>query len=170
MTTTYLLTGCPGVGKTTLIREVLGKVNKKAGGFYTQEIRCGGTRQGFKIVTLDGKEAVLAHTSINSPHRVGKYGVDIGELEGTAVAALDRAIEGSELIVIDEVGKMELFSPRFREAVLKAVDSGKKVLGTVMLKPHPFADRLKHHPKVSVLHLTRDNRSEVAAQVLDWLK
>ncbi len=170
MTTAYLLTGSPGVGKTTLIREVLSRVGKKAGGFYTQEIRSGGTREGFKIVTLDGHEAILAHISTASPYRVGKYGVDINNLENIAVAALEKAVEESELIVIDEIGKMELFSPRFREAVLKATDSGKKVLGTVMLKPHPFADRLKHHPEVSVLHLSRNNRNEVAARILEWLK
>lgn len=170
MTAAYLLTGSPGVGKTTLIREVLEKTNKKAGGFYTQEVRSGGTRQGFKIVTLDGREAILAHTNIPSPHRVGKYGVDINNLENTAVAALEKAIADSELIVIDEVGKMELFSPRFREAVLRAMDSGKKVLGTIMLKPHPFADEIKRHPAVTVLHLTRDNRNEVAARILNWLK
>ncbi len=170
MTTAYLLTGSPGVGKTTLIREVLSKVSKKAGGFYTQEIRSGGTREGFKIVTLDGKEAVLAHVSTASPYRVGKYGVDINNLENVAVAALEKAIEESELIVVDEIGKMELFSPRFREAVLKAAGSGKKMLGTIMLKSHPFADRLKHHPQVSVLHLSRSNHNEVAARVLEWLK
>lgn len=170
MTATYLLTGSPGVGKTTLIQEVLSKVSKKTGGFYTQELRSGNTRQGFKIVTLDGKEAILAHTSITSPYRIGKYGVDINNLENTAVTALQKAIDESELIVIDEIGKMELFSPRFREAVFRAIESGKKVLGTIMLKPHPFADEIKHHPAVTVLHLTRDNRNEVAARILDWLK
>lgn len=170
MTTAYLLTGSPGVGKTTLIRDVLSKVSKRAGGFYTQEIRSGSTRQGFKIITLDGKEALLAHTGVSSPYRVGKYGVDLQSLEDTAVAAVHRAIEESELIVIDEIGRMELFSPRFREAVLKAVDSGKQVLGTIMLKPHPFTDEIKRHPAVTVIHLNRDNRNEVAARILDWLK
>jgi nucleoside-triphosphatase len=165
-----LLTGSPGVGKTTLITEVLSKANKQAGGFYTQEIRSGGVRQGFKIITLDGTEAVLAHVAINSPHRVGKYGVDIKNLENVAVAAIHRAIEQSDLIVIDEIGKMELFSPLFKEAVLKAIDSSKKVLGTIMLKPNPFADAIKHHPAVDIIVLTRDNRNEVVAHILDWLK
>jgi nucleoside-triphosphatase len=170
MTTAYLLTGSPGVGKTTLIREVLSKVNKKAGGFYTQEIRGGSTREGFKIVTLDGKEAVLAHTGMTSPYRVGKYGVDIGSLEDTAVAALDRAIAESELIVIDEIGKMELFSPLFRDAVVRAINSSKKVLGTIMLKPHPFADDIKRHPAVNTVLLTRNNRDAVVTLILEWLK
>ncbi len=168
--TSCLLTGSPGVGKTTLITEVLTRANKRAGGFYTQEIRSGGVRQGFKIITLDGREAVLAHVATTSPYRVGKYGVDLKNLENVAVAVIHRAIEQSDLIVIDEIGKMELFSPLFKEAVLQAINSSKKVLGTIMLKPDPFADAIKRHPAVNVIVLTRDNRNEVAARVLDWLK
>lgn len=168
--TACLLTGSPGVGKTTLIREIISKVNKRAGGFYTQEIRSSGVREGFKIITLDGEEAILAHIRISGPYRVGKYGVDIKSLENTAVTAIHKAIDRSDLIVIDEIGKMELFSPGFKEAVLKAIDSGKKVLGTIMFKPHPFADEIKRHPAVNILLLTRNNHNEVAAQVLDWLK
>lgn len=168
--TSCLLTGSPGVGKTTLIKEVLTRVNKRAGGFYTQEIRSGGIREGFKIITLDGKEAVLAHVALTTPYRVGKYGVDLNNLENVAVAAIHKAIEQSDLIVIDEIGKMELFSPLFKEAVLKAINSSKKVLGTIMLKPDPFADAIKRHPAVNVIVLTRDNRDKVAARILDWLK
>jgi nucleoside-triphosphatase THEP1 len=65
---------------------------------------------------------------------------------------------------------MELFSPRFREAVLKAIDSSKKVLGTIMLSPHPFADDIKRHPKVKVVQLTRADHNEVLREILDWLK
>jgi nucleoside-triphosphatase len=164
-----LLTGQPGTGKTALIREALARSKVEAGGFYTEEIRTGGVRQGFRIITLDGREAVLADVNISSPHRVSKYKVDTESLDTVGVSALRQALRESDLIVIDEIGKMELLSPRFREAVTQAVNSGKRVLGTIMLSPHPFADEIKRHPQVETLLVTRDNRPEVSKKILDWL-
>jgi nucleoside-triphosphatase len=164
-----LLTGQPGTGKTALIKEALTRTEIKAGGFYTEEIRAGGIRQGFRIITLDGQEAILAHINISSPYRVSKYRVDTDALERVAVPALRRAAKESGLIVIDEIGKMELLSPQFREAVMQAVKSAKKVLGTVMLNPHPFTDEIKRHPEVETLLVTRDNRIDSMGKVLNWL-
>ena len=164
-----LLTGQPGTGKTALIKEALASTRVKGGGFYTEEIRAGGIRQGFRIVTLDGQEAILAHVSISSPYQVSKYKVDTGALDRVGVSALRQALKETNLIVIDEIGKMEVLSPRFREAVTQAINSGKKVLGTIMLNPHPFADETKRHPEVEVLLVTRDNRTEVMKRVLDCI-
>ena len=170
MANVYLLTGSPGTGKTTVIRQAVARSKAKAGGFYTEEIRTGGARQGFRVVTLDGQETVLSHVDFPGHHRVSKYGVNVQNLDIIGVTAIERAIEESDLIVIDEIGKMELFSPRFREAVLKAVNSGKKVLGTVMLSPNPFADDIKRHPEVKVIELTRANHDQVLSEMVDWLK
>ena len=164
-----LLTGKPGTGKTALIKEALARTNVKGGGFYTEEIRTGGIRQGFRIVTLDGQEAILAHVGISSPYQVSKYRVDTDSLNRIGVSALRRALKESDLIVIDEIGKMELLSPRFKEVVMQAINSGQKVLGTIMLNPHPFADEIKSHPEVETLLVTRDNRTEVMGKVLTWL-
>jgi nucleoside-triphosphatase len=164
-----LLTGLPGTGKTALIKEALARTKVKGGGFYTEEIRTGGIRQGFRIVTLDGQDAILAHVSISSPYQVSKYRVDTDTLDRVGVAALHQAISQSNLIVIDEIGKMELLSPQFREAVTRIMNSGKKVLGTIMLNPHPFADEIKRHPEVEVLLVTRENRPQAMHEVLGWL-
>jgi len=164
-----LLTGKPGTGKTALIKEALARTKVKGGGFYTEEIRTGGIRQGFRIVTLDGQEAILAHVGISSPYQVSKYKVDTGAVDRVGVSALRRAVQKTDLIVIDEIGKMELLSPRFREAVMQAINSGKKVLGTILLNPHPFANEIKRHPEVETLMVTRDNRPEVMKKVLNWL-
>jgi len=166
----YLLTGEPGCGKTTIIKETLSQTNKSAGGFYTEEIRSQGTRQGFKIVTLDGKSAVLSHIDIHSPHRVSKYGVDTNNIDSVAVPALKDAIHSKDIVVIDEIGKMELFSQSFKDAVIEALNSEKKVLGTIMLASHPWADKIKQRPDVEIVNVTRFNRSEVLDKVLAWLK
>ena len=165
-----LLTGKPGTGKTAIIKEAIAKAGIKAGGFYTEEIRVGGIRQGFKIVTFDGKEAILAHVNISSPYQVSKYKVDIANLNKVGVSALYRGLKENDLIVIDEIGKMELLSPQFREVILQAIGSGNKVLGTIMLGPHPFADEIKQHPKVKILLLSRANHSQVLGEILSWLK
>jgi len=164
-----LLTGKPGTGKTALIKEALARTKVEGGGFYTEEIRTGGTRQGFRIVTLDGQEAILAHVGISSSYQVSKYKVDTDSLNRVGVSVLRQALKESDLIVIDEIGKMELLSPQFRETVTQVINSGKKVLGTIMLNPHPFADEIKHHPEVETLPVTRDNRTEVMRTVLNWL-
>ena len=164
-----LLTGQPGTGKTALIKEALARTRVKAAGFYTEEIRTGGIRQGFRIVTLDGQEAILAHVGASSPHQVSKYGVDTDALDRVGVSALRRAVQEFDLIVIDEIGKMELLSPQFRETVTKAINSGKKVLGTIMLNPHPFADEIKRRSEVETLLVTGDNRTQVIRKVPNWL-
>ncbi len=163
------MTGQPGSGKTAVIKEALARTKVKGGGFYTEEIRTLGIRQGFRIATLDGRDAILAHVRISSPHRIGKYKVDIDALDIVGISAVRRALTENDLIVIDEIGKMELLSPGFREIVAQAMNSGKKVLGTIMLNHHPSADEIKRHPQAEVLLVTRDNHTEVLKKVLDWI-
>ncbi len=165
----YLLTGRPGTGKTSLIREALSRLNVPAGGFYTEEIREKGTRAGFRLVTLDGESAILAHTSIHSMHRVSRYGVDVDAFERIGVSALKRAAEQGKLAVIDEIGKMELFSPAFREIVSWLLDTGVRVFGTIMLAPAPFTDAIKRRTGVKIVNVTRSNREEVLQGILQWL-
>ena len=165
----YLLTGRPGVGKTSLIGEVVAVSGVRAGGFYTEEVRSQGTRVGFDIITLDGRRGVLARMDLRSSCRVGKYGVDLVSLDSVGVPALDGAIRERDIIVVDEIGKMELSSAAFKEAVLRAIDCGKSVLGTIMLRPHPWADQVKAHPDVRVVELTTRNRDQVLRDIVGWL-
>lgn len=170
MKTNMLLTGEPGSGKTTLIKEVISMVEKTAGGFYTEEIRERGTRKGFKIVTLEGKEAVLSHVDIKSAYRVSKYGVDIGAVDEVAIPAMEEATKNCDIVVIDEIGKMELYSSGFKDALTKALDSGKRVLGTVMLASNSVADNIKKRPDVGTIQVSRTNRDQVHKDLLSWLQ
>jgi len=166
----YLLTGRPGTGKTRLIKEAIAGMGSKAGGFYTEEVRSGGVRQGFKLVTLDGQSAILAHVKIRSRYQVGKYGVDIDSLDRLGVAALHQAVRQCDLVVIDEIGKMELLSADFKKAVAEIIDSGKRVLGTIMLNSHRWADVIKRRPQVDLVPLTGANYHQISAELRDWLK
>lgn len=141
----------------------------RAGGFYTEEIRSHGTRQGFRLVTLDGETAILAHTDIRSPYRVSRYGVDVDSLNRVGVSALHWAAQHRDLVIVDEIGKMELFSASFREAVSQIIDSGKKVLGTIMLAANPWADAIKLNPRVNLIEVTRANHDRVLGEILDLL-
>jgi nucleoside-triphosphatase len=170
MNQVYLLTGRPGTGKTRLIKQAIAEVSVTAGGFYTEEIRSQGIRQGFRLITLDGQDIILAHVKIKSRYRVGKYGVDIDALDRVGVSALQRASQQCELVVVDEIGKMELFSASFREAVLKIIDSGQRLLGTIMLSPNPWADAIKRQPQVKLVPVTGTNHLQVLAGLRQWLK
>jgi nucleoside-triphosphatase len=166
----YLLMGRPGSGKTSLVRQAVAGLTDRAGGFYTEEIRRQGERRGFKLVTLAGEEAVLADVRLDSRYRVGKYGVDINALERVGVAALQQAIQGCSLVVVDEIGKMELLSNSFKKTVLEAIDGGKRVLGTIMFSPHRWADAIKRRPEVFVAPVTGANRQQVLAGLQQWLE
>jgi len=166
----YLLTGTPGTGKTSLIKQVVAGVRGEAGGFYTEEIRARGVRQGFRLVTLDGTDTILAHVNIDSPFKVSKYGVDIDSLDRVGVPALLKATQQCDLVIIDEIGKMELFSSKFREAVFQIIDSGIGVLGTIMLNSHPQADAIKRRPEVNLITVTRDNHQQVLEELRRWLE
>ena len=101
-----LLTGHPGVGKTTIIRNLIDKLKLPAGGFYTEEIREDGMRQGFAVVTLSGFKGVLAHRNFKSRYKVGNYGVGVYTLNRIGVKEIQMCLMEKKVIVIDEIGKM----------------------------------------------------------------
>jgi len=145
--------------------EILKELNLPVGGFYTQEIREGEVRKGFKIITLDGKEGILAHVDIKSPYKVSKYGVNINDLEEIGVKSIIDALKENKLIVIDEIGGMEIKSEKFKRVVEIALNSQNKILGTITLKPNSFCDKIKERKDTKVFYLTRENREKVKKDV-----
>src|SRR5438067_11720007 len=132
-----LLTGRPGCGKTTLIKRVLKNLSQRTAGFYTEEIRDRGIRVGFRLVTLEGGEAVFAHVDFPAaagPERLGKYRLDLSALETVGVKAVRDAVRARQLVVIDEIGPMEIRSASFRDAVNEVLESDVALLATIFAR------------------------------------
>jgi nucleoside-triphosphatase len=161
-----LICGPPGVGKTTLIKKLLKNINLKAGGFYTEEIKGNNRRVGFKIFSLDNQEGILAHISVKGMKRVGRYGVNIYDLENVGVKSLSQALREDDLIIIDEIGKMEIFSDKFKEKVLDCLHSEKFVLATIGIGGDKYISRIKERDDVIVFKINRENRDELMDKVL----
>lgn len=161
-----LICGSPGVGKTTLIKKILENLNLKSGGFHTEEIKEKGNRVGFKIISLDNQEGILAHISIRGTKRVGRYGVNIYDLENIGVKSLYRAFKNDDLIIIDEIGKMEIFSDKFKDKVLDCLNSEKFVLATIGIGGDKFISQIKERDDVIIFKMNRENRDELMDKVL----
>jgi nucleoside-triphosphatase len=143
-----LLTGLPGCGKTTAVMKVVANLDRhKLAGFYTEEIRKGGVRSGFRWMRLDGESGILAHIDIKSSAKVGKYGVDIAGFEKNVAPVLDPDLTGVQLFVIDEIGKMECFSEKFVDAVRRLFHSNRSVLATVAQKGSGLISEVKNYPQ-----------------------
>jgi len=168
VTEKILLTGRPGCGKTTLIKRIVNNLPRCAGGFFTEELRAGSSPTGFKIVTLNGEEAVFAHVDFRAatgPDRIGKYGLDLSALERIGVGAIRQAIKARHLVVMDEIGPMEIRSPNFREAVNEALDSELPVLATIFARPLPFTNTIKSRPDVTLIEVRPGNRERLVSEL-----
>ncbi|MGC8827600.1 MAG: NTPase [Anaerolineae bacterium] len=166
-----LLTGRPGVGKTTLILRLLEAVQKPASGFYTRELREQGTRLGFEAVRLDGRRTVLAHVGMPSSWRVGKYYVQLPAFEAEILPAIElEALPAPGILVIDEIGRMECLSSRFRQAVQRALDANVPVLGTVGLQDDPFLRAVRSRPDVRLITVTPENRDRLVREIAAWME
>ena len=163
-----LITGQPSVGKTTLLKKLVERCGHLAvTGFYTEEIRENGVRVGFRAVTLSGHRAVFAHRDfhVDPDQRVGKYGVRPELLEVLVLPHLDPCRKGADLVVIDEIAKMELFSNSLRESFVRVLDCPTSVVATIALKGTGLIKRIKRREDVVLFTLTKKNRDVLSEQI-----
>ena len=165
-----LLKGSPGIGKTTLLCKVASQLQQyRLGGFYTEEIRQAGQRQGSRLVTFRGEEGIIAHVKFDHRYRVGKYGVDIATVDRFAESEL-ALIEAVDVYLIDEIGKMECFSSTFIDKIEELLNSNKPVIATVAVKGGGLIDKAKRWRGSELWELTHTNRDALVAQLVEWLE
>ena len=171
-----LLTGRPGIGKTTVIQKFTRRCPVSVGGFFTCEIREHGMRTGFAIEAVsswaqDGSRekyhGVMAHVNSPSPYRVGKYGVNISAIEKVGITALREGMRRAKIIIIDEIGRMETYSELFQKEVKNVLDCSLPVLGVIQMKQNPFLDRIRNRDDVKVIQVTLDNRDTLPRRICD---
>jgi len=167
--TNIVLTGPPRIGKTTIVKAVISELIDRCAGFYTEEIKEQEERVGFKLVTLSKNSCTLAHREMRSHSHVGKYGVDLDCVEDMGVLAIKKGIKTGRIVVIDEIGKMEVLSRSFRLSVLDALDSKSPVLSTMLFKRHPFCDKIRARKDVEVLEVTEANRDKLVKIIVEKL-
>jgi nucleoside-triphosphatase THEP1 len=167
--TNIMLVGPPRIGKTSIIKAVISKLTDKCAGFYTEEILERDERVGFQLVTLAKKSCTLSHRDKSGHVHVGRYGVDLECVEEVGVTAIKKGIKAGKIIIIDEIGKMEILSRSFRLAVLDALDSQNAVLGTMLFKRQPFCEKIRARKDVEVLEVTEGNREKLVEIILGKL-
>lgn len=159
------LTGKPGIGKTTVVKKIVSLLKDRAIGFWTEEFRAlvNNKRQGFKVITTEGKTATMASKILNSPFRVGSYGVNIRDFENIIIPLLENAIKQKDkIIVIDEIGKMELFSEKFIDLIKKIVFNDIYwVIATIPIKDvHPLVLSIRKL-KGNLIEISEENRDNI---------
>ena len=158
-----LFTGFPGCGKSTIIESIVRRLDSPATGFYTREIRSKGRRVGFSITTLDGRHGILAHIDIRSRKRVGRYGVNLQDIDTIAVPSMMPATD-RVIVVVDEIGKMECFSELFRKTLIKVLDAANTVVGAVALKADAFIEAVKKRPDTRLITVSEKNRNDLVEE------
>lgn len=170
MARALLLTGPPGIGKTTVIRRVAaGLPSDEVCGFLTEEIRDrSGRRTGFLARAFDGREVIIAELGIEGAPRVGRYGIDVEAVDSLA-DTLDYREPGRCVFIVDEIGRMECLSPRFVGAMRRLLDSPAVVVATVALRGGPFVAEVKQRPDVKIWSVAYRNRDSLVSEVLSWI-
>lgn len=165
-----LITGLPGIGKTTLIKQLVYELSRYSPrGFYTEEIRPKEERIGFQLVSLDGKRSMLAHVLIDSPYQIGKYRVDVSAFD-SFLDSLNLPEPGGGVIVIDEIGKMECLSLKFVRLIQELLDSKNIVIATIAHTDGGIKGRIKERDDVMLFKMNLENRDVLKDEITGALR
>lgn len=163
------LTGVSGVGKSTLLFELSKRLPKDvvARGFVSRSIIEKGTRVGWRLDTFTGHGGVLIHREIDTPHRFGEYGVDMGLLE--RLVELELANPGAaDVCIIDEIGPVGEVSERFVDTVTDLLGSEMITVSAVHRTAPGFPLAVRERRDVELWHVTYENRATMPDEILRW--
>ncbi len=167
----YALTGSPGSGKTTAILRIADELRRRGlrvGGMYTQELRERGRRVGFAVKRIGGGEGILAHVKLAGGPRHGKYFVNLHDLEKIGVSAILEGMREAEVVIVDEVGPMELYSEEFRRAVNQLLSSPRHAILTVHHRSRdPLALKVRRMAGENLIILTPENRDRIPSLIVE---
>ena len=164
-----LITGLPGIGKTTVIKQLVYDLTRYGPrGFYTEEIRHKGERKGFQIVGLDGRRVILAHVFIDSPYQIGKYRVDVGAFD-SFLDSLNLPDSEEGLVIIDEIGKMECLCVKFVRMIQELLDSKNIVIATIAHTDGGVKGKIKERGDVRLFKMNLDNRVSIKNEIREAL-
>jgi nucleoside-triphosphatase len=165
-----LITGKPGIGKTTLIKSLIDQIAEyHPQGFFSQEIRSNGQRKGFEVINLEGEREILAHVSIKGDHRVGKYGVNVKGFE-RFFSSMNLMAPDTSIVVIDEIGKMECYSELFKRTVLALLNSPIPMLATIALKGNEYIQSIKERQDATLFVISIENRDSIGLEIQKYIE
>jgi nucleoside-triphosphatase len=154
-----LLAGPPRVGKTTVVQKVLARARARFGGFFSQAVDQAAVRRDFRLITVQGRNRSISRKRVIRRFELTSLiGLDVADLESRGISAIRQALERCQVVVIDEIGLHQTLSGPLQQAVLRALDSERPVLGTVPLHGTPFIEGLKARPDTLVFEVTTENR------------
>ena len=165
-----LISGLPGIGKTTLIKELCGRIkNYDPIGFYTEEIRNEGKRKGFQLIGLNGNRVIFAHVLIESSHSVGRYRVDLDAFD-KFLDSIDFKQNKTIPIVIDEIGKMECLSRKFEKLISQILDSENLVIATISHTNGGIKGKIKQRDDVHLFKMNLNNRRYLPNEIIESIR
>jgi len=163
-----LITGVPGIGKTTFMKKLAGRcAHLHPVGFYSSEIRDGGVRKGFELMRLGGGRSILSHGEFKGP-RVGKYGVDVEGFE-RFLAAIPFHTPDAQLVIIDEIGRMECCSRKFVNLIYEILDSDNMLIATIALRGTSPIEAIKQRHDIRLFEMTLRNRDDLLTDICPWI-
>ncbi len=158
-----LVTGPPGIGKTSILRRTVKELEKReytVGGMFCRDVREGGIRVGFEIKDIStGQRGWLAHVNLPTGPTVGKYHVNLTDLDVISAGSILDALRNVDILAVDEIGPMELLSPAFSRALIKAVEGSKPLIGTIHYRlSNSLVNNIKAREDTEIIKVTYSNR------------
>jgi nucleoside-triphosphatase len=166
------VTGPSGIGKTSILRRTVKELenrNYKVGGMFCREVREGGIRVGFEIKDIStGQRGWLAHVNQPTGPTIGKYHVNLTDLDVISAGAILDALKNADILAVDEIGPMELLSPAFSKALIKAVESSKPLVGTIHYQlSNSLVNSIKAREDTELIKVTYDKRENLHNLIVD---